>query len=37
MDKPKTQVTDFLKSLDSVDEVLAEAGNTALPESHWAA
>ena len=27
MDKSQTQVTDFLKSLGSVDAVLAEAGN----------
>ena len=33
MDKPQTQVTDFLKSLGSVDAVLAEAGNAVLPES----
>ena len=33
MDKPQTQVTDFLKSLGSVDAVLAEAGSAVLPES----
>ena len=33
MDKSQTQATDFLKSLGSVDEVLAEAGNTGLPDS----
>ena len=33
MDKSQTQVTDFLKSLGSVDAVLAEAGNAVLPES----
>ncbi|MHC4555059.1 MAG: hypothetical protein ACYSUS_07170, partial [Planctomycetota bacterium] len=33
MDKPQTQVTDFLKSLGSIDAVLAEAGNAVLPET----
>ncbi|MHC5102256.1 MAG: hypothetical protein ACYSOQ_02445 [Planctomycetota bacterium] len=33
MDKPQTQVTDFLKSIGSIDAVLAETGNAVLPET----
>jgi hypothetical protein len=33
MDKTGTHATDFLKSLGSVDAVLAEAGNAVIPES----
>ena len=33
MDKTGTHAIDFLKSLGSVDTVLAEAGNASLPDS----
>ncbi|MHC4231350.1 MAG: hypothetical protein ACYSTW_01960, partial [Planctomycetota bacterium] len=33
MDKPQTQVTDFLKSIGSIGAVLAETGNAVLPET----